>query len=202
VAVDSTKGTGTEVTIAFPKNDHLLAAAQKELANIINAGAPAEIMKVVKPVNKDFNEDLQAEKQEGKKINHDLGEVPSYIRTGAKNLLQQLSAYSNNAFDALFGGIPGSLPRMINAPEEKKPKPETTNEKGSAPEELKKKEHDIKDLSAISQTYTHKLNNSSNQAQPHKTNHKGENTFAEKDSPTQSVSKQPSQRPGFRMKMR
>jgi hypothetical protein len=201
-AVDSTKGTGTEVTIAFPKNDQLLATAQMELAKIINAGAPAEIMKVVKPVNKDFNEDLQAEKQVGKKINYDLGEVPSYIKTGAKNLLQQLSAYSNNAFDALFGGIPGSLPRMINSLEEKKPKPETTIEKPSALEESKKKENDAKSFSATPQTNMQKINGSSNQTQPHKTNHKEDNTFAEKDSPTQHVSKQPPHKPGFRMKMR
>jgi hypothetical protein len=87
-ALNTVPGTGSEITVAFPKNGQLLAVAQKELAKIINAGAPAEVMKVVKPVNKDFNEDLQAEKLEGKKTKHDLGEIPSYMKTGAKNLLQ------------------------------------------------------------------------------------------------------------------
>ncbi|QHT65367.1 toprim domain-containing protein [Rhodocytophaga rosea] len=201
-ASNSAPGTGSEITVAFPKNDLLLAAAQKELAEIINAGAPAEVMKVIKPVNKDFNEDLQAEKLEGKKIKHDLGEVPVYMKTGAKNLLQQLSAYSNNAFDALFGGIPGSLPRMIDPPNEKKAKPEPDSKKESAPEESKKKENNAKDFSATPQTSMHKSTSSTNLTHSHKTNHKGDNSLAEKEAPAHNVSKQLPHKPGIRMKMR
>jgi hypothetical protein len=201
-ALNSSPGTGSEITVAFPRNEGLLAAAQKELAKIINAGAPVEVMKVVKPVNKDFNEDLQAEKQEGKKIKHDLGEIPAYMKTGAKNLLQQLSAYSNNAFDALFGGIPGILPRMMDAPIEKKTKPEPDSKKESALEETKKKENGSKNFSVTPQISMPKSNGINNQPQSHKTNNKGDNSLAEKDVPAQNILKQPPHKPGFRMKMR
>ncbi|MDJ1470269.1 toprim domain-containing protein [Xanthocytophaga flava] len=104
---------GTEVTIAFPKNDRFLQAAQKSMEKIINEGAgEQQVMKVVKPQAKDFNEDLQVSKKEGRKISYDLGELPSTVKIQSKNLLQQVSGYFNNAFDALFGGVPGSLPRV------------------------------------------------------------------------------------------
>ncbi|MDO1444649.1 toprim domain-containing protein [Rhodocytophaga aerolata] len=199
-ALNSSPGTGSEITVAFPKNDHLLAAAQKELAKIINAGERDEVMKVVKPVNKDFNEDLQAEKLEGKKIKHDLGEIPAYIKTGAKNLLQQLSAYSNNAFDALFGGIPGSLPRMMNTPEEKKASSDRGHRKESDQQVLPEKDNNSRNLSADPHMGgINKSNHASTQPQPYKTNHKEEHLSAGKELSSQ---KQAPAKPGLRMKMR
>jgi hypothetical protein len=192
---DTTKGTGSEVTVAFPKHAVFLAAAQKELEKIINAGAPAPVMKVVQPIRKDFNEDLQEKKPEGKKINHDLGEVPSYLKTGAKNLLHQLSAYSNNAFDALFGGIPGSLPRMTNAPTEKKAIPDRDNTKDANLQEQPKKDTATGNLSASPQAGVYKPN----QPPPQGTDRKEEHLSADKDF---SAQKQAPSKPGIRMKMR
>jgi len=76
-------------------------------------------MKVVKPINKDFTQDLADSKEQGVKPRYDLGEVPPALKTFAKNLGQQLSAYASGAFDALFGGVPGSLPRTVESPVKK-----------------------------------------------------------------------------------
>ena len=110
--LNGSPSSGTELTIAFPKNDRFLGAAQQQLEKIINAGSREPVMKVVKPMSKDFTQDLADSKPQGTKINYDLGEVPAPLKTVAKNFLHQVSGYANSAFDALFGGVPGSLPRM------------------------------------------------------------------------------------------
>jgi hypothetical protein len=110
--------TGSEATIAFARNDRFLQAAQKQLEKIINDQAPGkqqEMVKVVKPLNKDFTEDLKQSQEQKIKIDYGLENVPKYLKNTTSNLYHQVAAYTNNAFDALFGGLPGSLPRMVSS---------------------------------------------------------------------------------------
>ena len=105
---------GSEATVAFSKNDRLLQVAQKQLEKIINEQSPSPepVLKVVRPLNKDFNEDLK-QSQEGKQqVDYRLGVPPGTLKSQANNLWDQTAGLTSNAFDALFGGVPGSLPRM------------------------------------------------------------------------------------------
>ena len=106
-----------EATVAFPQNDRLLQRAQKQLEKMWNEHAPEgqPVIKVVKPIQKDFNEDLQQSQQQNSKIDYSLGKVPTGARPSASSLLEQVTGLGNNAFDALFGGVPGSLPRLEKA---------------------------------------------------------------------------------------
>ncbi len=135
--LNGTSGAGSEVTVSFPKNERLLQTAQKQLEKIINEQSLGQepIMKVVKPLNKDFNEDLKQTQQHRQKVDYQLDTTPGKFKTQADSLFQQVSGLSHNAFDTLFGGVPGSLPRAeknaLDYDVHKSSKPEIAPEKSN-----------------------------------------------------------------------
>ncbi|MDQ1090446.1 toprim domain-containing protein [Siphonobacter sp. SORGH_AS_1065] len=97
----SDPGISSQIAIVFPKEEKNLLLVQKELVSISSQNAQAEIFKIVRPLNKDFNEDLKEIQQKKSSISYELGEIPHVQKRNTLNVtkadvqtLLELSTFS------------------------------------------------------------------------------------------------------------